>query len=105
MNKIVDILKQNNYSDKQIEEILAGVTKSLYARLYSEAMLSFTDGDLKDIEEADEDVLSDTIAYYYKLRTGKNPDTEAQKYLENFATGFIAQYEKDKAAGLPLKKP
>lgn len=97
MEKVIEILKQQNYTDEQISAVLAEVTKALYSKLYSEMLLVLTEEDLKSIENTSEKDINDEIRYFYKLRVGKDPDEEAKKFYEDFAKGFIAEYEKTKA--------
>lgn len=96
MEKVIEVMKKLNYTDEQISAVLAEVAKALHSKLYSEMMLLLTEEDLKSIENASEKDIKDEIRYFYKLRVGKDPDEEAKKFYEDFAKGFIAEYEKTK---------
>lgn len=99
--QVLKILQEQGYSEEEIVKITTDLSKLSFSRLYSEAMLSFTPEDLQIIEDCQTDGLAnEKIKDLYTLRTGKDPDTEAKTFLENFSDEFLKQYEKDK-----LNKP
>lgn len=92
--QVVDILQHQGYSEDQIAQILADLTRASYEKLYSQALLVLTDEDLEKIEKVSDDQMADEIRYFYKLRTGMDPEQEAQKFLDDFAQGFLDEYAK-----------
>lgn len=93
--QVVDVLQQKGYSEDQIAEILADLTRASYEKLYSQALLALTDEDLTSIEKAEDKDVNDEIRYFYKLRTGMDPEEEANKFLADFAKGFLEEMEKN----------
>ncbi|HBQ50620.1 hypothetical protein A3B42_01845 [Candidatus Daviesbacteria bacterium RIFCSPLOWO2_01_FULL_38_10] len=99
LQQVADILKQKGSTDEQIARFLAELTKANFAKFYTAAMTMFTDEDMATIEACtSEEHANEKIKELYQLRTGKNPQEEMQKFLDDFAIGFIAEYEKERAA-------
>lgn len=93
--QVLKILQEKGYSEDQIIKITTDLSKLSFSRLYSEAMLSFTPEDLQIIEDCQTDELAnEKIKDLYKLRTGKDPDAEAKKFLEVFSEEFLKQNSK-----------
>lgn len=99
MQRVIDILKEKGSTDEQIAQFLTDLSKTNFARFYTQAMASFTDDDMRVIERCKEEEVETEIKTRYQLRTGKDPQVEMQKFLDDFGTGFLAEYEKEKAAG------
>lgn len=99
LKEVIEILKKENATQDQIEEILSGIIESAYSKLYSEAMLALTEEDLVSIEHSDETQVDEEIIYFYKLRTGKDPDEEVKQFIDNFAEGFLNEYSKNNPSG------
>ncbi|MBI2011251.1 hypothetical protein HYS91_00640 [Candidatus Daviesbacteria bacterium] len=96
--QVIAVLKEKGYSDSQIVEFTQDLTSTSFSKLYSEAMLSFTDEDFKAIEKCiDQRQANEEIRKRYKLRTNKDPDQEALKFFDNFAEGFLQEYQKEQA--------
>ena len=99
LQQVADILKEKGSSDEQIAQFLAELTKANFAKFYTQAIASFTDEDMAAIEACTtEEQANDKIKELYKLRTGKDAGEEMQKFLDDFAIGFIAEYEKEKTS-------
>lgn len=99
LQQVADILKQKGSTDEQIAQFLAELTKANFAKFYTQAVTSFTDEDMQVIEACNNDQeANEKIKELYKLRTGKDAQEEMQKFLEDFAIGFIVEYEKSKVA-------
>lgn len=97
MQKVIAILKEKGSTDEQISQFVADLTKTNFARFYTQAMASLTDEDMAAIEACQtDDEANAEIKRLYQLRTGKDPQGEMQKFLDDFAQGFITEYEKDK---------
>lgn len=97
--QVIDILQEKGYTDGQITELAAGLTKESFARLYTEAAATFTDEDINAIEATKtQEEANEEIKKRYTLRTGKNADEETQRYLDTFCQGFLAEYDKEKQA-------
>lgn len=92
LKEVLEILKKENSAQAQIEEILSGIIKTSYSKFYSEAMLSLTEADLESIEKADDENVDQEIIYFYKLRTGKDPDEEIKQFITDFADAFLKEY-------------
>lgn len=92
LKEVLEILKKENATQAQIEEIIAGIIKTAYSKLYSEAMLALTEEDLESIEKTDDENVDQEIIYFYKLRTGKDPDEEVKQFITDFAEAFLKEY-------------
>lgn len=97
LQKVIDVLQEKGYTEAQVAEFVQNLTKSNFAKAYAEAMSSLTDEDLAKIEATKtQDEANQVIAELYTLRTGKDPKEEAQRFLDIFCDGFLAEYEKEK---------
>lgn len=95
LQKVVRVLLEKGYSEEQISQILAEITKAASVKFYAEAALSFIEEDFKAIEDCEDQKSADEeIAWRYRLRTGKDIKEEMEKYFENFSKGFIEEAEK-----------
>lgn len=91
LQQVADILKQKGSSEEQIAQFLTELTKANFAKFYTQAVANFTDEDLGIIEACrSEAEANEKIKELYKLRTGKDAEEEMQKFLDDFATGFIS---------------
>lgn len=96
LKDVIEILKEKGWSDEQIIQLTTQVTKTSFAGLYEEAIASFTDEDLKTIEAcSNQEETAEEIKQLYSLRTGKNAEEEARKFVANFCQEFMVQYRKD----------
>lgn len=97
MQKVVEIMKEKGASDEQVSQFLLELTKTNFARLYTTSMTVFTEEDMQAIEACpDQESANEKIKMLYNLRTGRSSAEETEKFLEDFATGFLAEYEKEK---------
>lgn len=97
LQKVTEILKEQGCSDEQIAQFLTDLTKTSFGKLYSEAVTLFTEDDLKLIESCqDEQSANNIIRQKYTERVGADPDEVVKKYIDDFCTGFLNEYEKDK---------
>lgn len=93
--QIFKILKDQGTTDEAINQMKDGLIKAASDQLYAQALQSLTEEDLKVIdacpnqEEANKEILS-----RFTQRTGKNPDDVIQEFLQNFAKGFLLEYQK-----------
>lgn len=96
--QVIDVLKGKGYTEDQIAQFTAELTKTGFANLYTEAMALFTEEDMKAIEAcATQEEANEKIKALYTLRTGKDAEAEMQKFLDTFSQGFLDQYEKEKS--------
>lgn len=97
--KVFEILKAKGATDEQIAKTNEGVAQAAYEQLYGLAIKSLTEEDLTVLdncpnqEEANKEILK-----RFTLRTGQNPDDIIQKFLADYAQGFLQEYEKEQAA-------
>lgn len=99
LQQVADILKQKGSTDEQIAQFLGELTKVNFAKFYTQAITIFTDEDMAAIEACTSEVqVNEKIKELYKLRTGRDAQVEMQRFLDDFAIGFIAEYEKSKVA-------
>ncbi|EKE03838.1 MAG: hypothetical protein ACD_20C00144G0003 [uncultured bacterium] len=98
MQKVIDVMKEKGSTDEQVSEFLTELTKSAFARIYTVGMASFNEEDMQAIEAcSDQNAANEMIKKLYNLRTGRSATEETQKFLDDFATGFLAEYEREKA--------
>ncbi len=97
IQKVIEALREQGATDEQVTEFLANLTKTSFSNLYSKVAAFFTEEDLVAVEACKtQEEISEKVKQLYALRTGKNPEEEAQKFLDVFAEGFLAEYEKTK---------
>ncbi len=98
MQQVVEVMKEKGATDDQISQFLTELTKSAFARIYTAGMANFTEEDMAAIEACkDQEEANQKIKELYSLRTGNDAEKETQKFLDDFATGFLAEYEKEKS--------
>lgn len=96
-DRVLEILIEKGCSDEEIAQVLNEVTKAGFSQLYSEAIMSFTNEDLKEVETAQsQEEANGIIARIYEERTGQDPSAMIQQFIDNFCEGFIREYEKEK---------
>ena len=101
MQKVVDVMKEKGSTDEQVSQFLTELTKSAFARIYTTGMASFTEEDMQAIEACpDQESANEKIKILYNLRTGRSAAEDTQKFLDDFAQGFLAEYEKEKAQAI-----
>lgn len=103
MQKVVEVMREKGATDEQISAFLTELTKAGFARLYTTGLEVFTEEDMQVIEACkDQTEATQKIKELYYLRTAQDPELEIQKFLDDFAIGFLAEYEKEKS-GLTSK--
>ena len=62
-------------------------------------MAVLTEDDMKAIEAAPSDLEANKlIRELYKQKTGRDPEQEMQKFMDDFAQGFLAEHAKSPTA-------
>ena len=98
MQKVVEVMKEKGATDEQISLFLTELTKTSFARIYTAGIVNFTEEDMQAIEACpDQESSNEKIKMLYNLRTGRSAAEETQKFFDDFATGFLVEYEKEKA--------
>ncbi len=101
LQKVVDVLKEQGCNDEQIAQFLTDLTKASFSKLYTDAVSFFNEEDLKAIEACkDQEEANKLIAQKYREKTGVPAETANQKFLDDFCTGFLNEYQKQ----LPIDK-
>ena len=98
LKEVLDILKQEGWTDDQLAQLTTDLTKAAFSKLYSQAMIAFTEEDLQAIEAcADQAAANVEIQKRYQTRTGRDATIDMQQFLDVFVEGFMAEREKDQA--------
>lgn len=98
MQKVVEVMREKGATDEKISAFLTELTKASFARFYTTGMAVFTEEDMQAIEACQSEEESHRkIKELYALRTGQDAEQATQKFLDDFAQGFLAEYEKEKA--------
>lgn len=96
--KLVVFLKGKGFSEDKIADTAVEMTKSAFMLVYTNAMASFTEEDVKAVEDAETDEkANEKIAELYALRTGKNMQDVLNVFLTKVAEEYMAGFEKDGA--------
>lgn len=99
--KVFEILKAKGATDEQIAKMNEGLARAAYEQLYGLAIKSLTEEDLTVLDNcSNQEEANKEILKRFTLRTGQNPDDIIQKFLDNFAEGFLKEHEKEKAASV-----
>lgn len=102
MDQVVQALKTKGATDEQIAQVVAEVTKTVMAKMYSDAALTLSEEDLKAIENAsDQEGANYEIRERFSEKTGQSVDEVMAKYLDLFADKFLEDYQKEQA-GQPI---
>lgn len=97
LKEILDILKAKGWTDDQLATLTQDLTKVAFSKLYSEAMTSFTEEDLRVIEACTNQAAANVeIQKRYASRTGRDPNADMQQFLDTFAHRFMEEYQKGK---------
>lgn len=90
--QILTILKQKGWTDEQLAQLTEEVAKSVFTQFYTNAVAELTDEDLDQIDKcATQEEANAKIKELYKLRTGIDPDEQATKFYDDFATKFLEE--------------
>ncbi len=96
LDQVVKILESKGATEEQIMQVLTEVAKTAFAKLYTEAMTSFTEEDLQAIEKATtQEEANFEIMTRYSERTGKNAQEVLQNYYDIFADKFLEEAKKE----------
>ena len=96
LDQVVKILEGKGATEEQITQVLTEVAKTAFAKLYTEAMASFTQDDLQAIEKATaQEEANFEIMTRYNERTGKNAQEVLQNYYDIFADKFLEEAKKE----------
>lgn len=103
LQQVVDILRENNYNDQQIQEVLEDISKLVFSRLNAEIMAAFSEEEINKIEaesgdNPNQEEWEQKVKDMFIQKTGKNPDDMAIEYYEIFADGFLKEHDKDMQA-------
>lgn len=99
MQQVMDIMKAKGATDEQIAQFFQDLTKTNFARFYSQAMALFTEEDMKAVEAIPTDEEAHKkIREIYQQKTGKDPEEEMKKFMDDFAQGFLAEHAKNPTA-------
>ena len=90
--EVIQVLQSKGWDNEKIAELTAELQKAAFNQFYAEATMSFTDADLDDLDEIeDDDEAQKKIKELYKLRTGKDSDEESARFFDVFAEGFLKE--------------
>lgn len=96
LQQVLGILQKMGYSDEQIAQLSVEITKAAFSQLYTEALEAFTEADLQEVEACQDQKEADVkITQLYTQRTGKDAQKQLQQFIDNFAQGFLQEYQKD----------
>ena len=96
LDQVIKILEGKGATEQQITQVLTEVAKTVFAKLYTEAMTSFNEEDLQAIEKATtQEEANFEIMTRYSERTGKNAQEVMQGYYDIFADKFLEEAEKE----------
>lgn len=86
MEKILQVLKMRGYSDPEIAQFLNKLYELGWQDLYSKIQEVFTEEDMEALDKCTtEEETNKTIAYIYKLRTGRDVQTEMQEFITKYS--------------------
>lgn len=107
VQQVVEILKtEKGYSDDQVADFLANLSKTAFTKLYGDAMTSFSDEEMQAIDAAKTQQEADAkIRELYTTHIGKDPDQEVQEFIEGFAKNFLTLHEQEKSGTTPTPTP
>jgi len=90
LKPVYEKLKQTGTSDEEIAKIIADLTQAATVALYKEALDTFSDEDLKQIEDAPDDTAANKlIVELYAQRVGTAPTELLNVFFQKFAEKFI----------------
>jgi hypothetical protein len=93
---LIKFLAEKGYTDDEIAETVSKITQAAFSSLYASAIASFSDDDIKAIEECPTDEDADAkIKELYKEHTGIDPDTKMQELLSTLAQDFLESLESE----------
>jgi hypothetical protein len=89
---VIEILKRNGATEDQIATILADFAQTTAVLLYKQALETFSDEDMQQIESApNDDVANELIIVIYSQRIGSTPEEVMQTFLKKFVEKFIEE--------------
>lgn len=92
---VLEHLKAKGWTDEQLANLSQELAKTVFNRFYVEVVEKLTDEDLDILEKCSSQEEANTkIKELYKLRVGRDPDEEAQKFYDDFATKFLEDQQK-----------
>ena len=92
LQKVISLLEKLGHTEDEIGEICGKLTQNAFSMLYTKAVAALYETDFKIIEDCVTDEQANKkIMELYEVRTGRNPYTDMNLYLEKFAETFISQ--------------
>lgn len=96
-DQLIQTLKDDGKSEKEIGEVLAEVIRAASSKLYTELMMELTEEERKQVDQEDDDKKArEMMLTFYQRHTGKTPEQTVDELKETFAKGFLEQYKRDK---------
>ena len=90
--QVLQILKEKGWDDEKISELTTELTNAAFKQFYAEAVMSFTEEDMTEIDEIEDDMdAQKRIKELYRERTGKDADEESARFFDVFAEGFLKE--------------
>ncbi|MBI4080174.1 MAG: hypothetical protein HY430_00185 [Candidatus Levybacteria bacterium] len=94
LDPVINILKAKGYTDEQIGDTLAQLTKAAFMTMYQNAMSVFTEKDIATIDTcATDEEANQKIMEFYQLRTGNDAQADMNRFLEEFVKNFVSEHD------------
>jgi len=89
---VLTFLKQQGATEDEIANTIADITQGATMLLYKEALETFSDEDMQQIENAPDDELANKlIAERYAQKVGVPPEELLTVFLKDFVKNFLEE--------------
>lgn len=93
LKPVIEIMQKEGVSEDRIADTVGGLIKASTAMLYQQAMETFSDEDMQQIESAPNDETANKlIVDLYAQRVGTSAEELMNIFLKKFVEEFIKNY-------------
>lgn len=97
LQDVIAKLRQDGYSDEEVDTFVQEVTKAAFAKLYADLMTTLSDQEIEEIEKcATQDEANAKIKELYAINTGKDARVELDHFLTDVSKELLADMNKSK---------
>lgn len=93
-NEVIEILKKEGLSDKQIGEFIVNLNNALSGHLYLILVESLSEEDMQKLNTVSDDVQRETqMRQIFEQKTGKDLKELSDTFIQTFTRDFLEGYQ------------
>ena len=97
LNKAIEVLVARGYTDEQIAQFCADLSKAAFTGAYTKVLETLSNEEVNRIEALPDEGVEAEVRKLYKEKTGEDLQAVMDSFFTRFSDGFLAEYEKQQS--------